>query len=366
MALRRAKDLRRRGVCRDVAAQKMQRRVGPQWPSFVGTATLVGTSGPVTVYYDATLGAQALQNATDLLAQAASIATYNNTLFGTSGGPVNVIVFALGGVTDGTGGADHDGCDYATGQDIEVDASYGQSIRVQALFEAELSECSMGGNLCGYSTGEALSRWTAAWLTNNALPDFATAPIWVQDGMPNWVDQLEQTDQDADSIGCGMVFLSWMISQGHTLSTIAEAMVGLGDNGTLAGLYAKLSGQEAVSAWTNFHAAIEALPGGAAGITSDDPFNALSSAPQQPVPVPPPAPPLPVPPQPAPPPSPPPAPQPPVPPVPAPVPGGVTTVQTDALETFISWYEAKDPWFLREIFPRNVRQAIVELQNDLD
>jgi len=33
--------------------------------------------------------------------------------------------------------------------------------------------CSMGGNLCGVSTGEALSRWCAVVVGNNALADFA-------------------------------------------------------------------------------------------------------------------------------------------------------------------------------------------------
>ena len=47
----------------------------------------------------------------------------------------------------------------------------------------------MGGNLCGVSTGEALSRWCAAVIGSNALADFATGPQWVQDGMPNYVDQ---------------------------------------------------------------------------------------------------------------------------------------------------------------------------------
>ena len=32
--------------------------------------------------------------------------------------------------------------------------------------------CSMGGNLCGVSTGEALSRWCAVVVGNNALADF--------------------------------------------------------------------------------------------------------------------------------------------------------------------------------------------------
>src|SRR5208283_1367536 len=111
----------------------------------------------------------------------------NDAIFGTSGEPVSVIVFALGGQTDGTGGADHNACNYTTGGAIEVCASYGNAARESALFEAELSECSMGGNLCGQSTGEALSRWCAAEIGNNALADFASAPAWVNGGMKDYV-----------------------------------------------------------------------------------------------------------------------------------------------------------------------------------
>ena len=163
----------------------------PAWPSYQGTSQLVGTSpsGRVTVYVDPSLGQQALQNAQDLLKDADRVVNANDGLFGTTGGPVSVILFALGGATDGTGGADHNGCDYTTGNAIEVDVSYGNSARVSALFEAELSECSMNGNLCGESTGEALSRWCAAVIGNNALADFATAPQWVADGMPDYVNR---------------------------------------------------------------------------------------------------------------------------------------------------------------------------------
>jgi hypothetical protein len=246
---------------------------GPSWPSYTGTAQVVGTSGGgVTVYVDPSLGDPALQNARDLLAAADGVVQQNNTIFGITGGPVDVIVFALNGQTDGTGGADHDGCDFTTGNAIEVDASYGNSTRVAALFEAELSECAMNGRLCGLSTGEALSRWCAAVVGSNALADFATAPQWAQDGMPDWVDQTAQTDQDADSTGCGMAFLSWLISQGHSLSQIAQAMVGLGDAGTLADLYAQLTGDASSTAWASFMSAIDALPG---GVTSDDPFGGL-------------------------------------------------------------------------------------------
>jgi len=243
----------------------------PRWPSYRGTSQLVGTSpvGQVAVYVDPTLGTPGLKNAQDLLNDADRVVAANNAIFGTPGGPVSVIVFAIGGATDGTGGADHLGCDYQTGNAIEVCASFGSSNRVSALFEAELSECSMGGNLCGVSTGEALSRWCAAETSNNALSDFATAPQWFQDGEPDYVDQTDPTDQSADSTGCGMAFLSWLMSKKYTLGQIAPVMVALGSQGTLAQLYANLTSDSASNAWTAFQAAIQALPN---GVTNDDPF----------------------------------------------------------------------------------------------
>lgn len=249
----------------------------PPWPSFPGTAQFVGTSpsGAVNVFVDASLGAPAVQNAQDLVADADRVVDANNALFGTPGGPVDIIVFALGGATDGTGGADHLGCDYTTGAAIEVCASFGNSARVSALFEAELSECSMGGNLCGVSTGEALSRWCAAVIGNNALSDFASAPTWVQNGMPNFVDKTAPTDQDAVSTGCGMAFLSWMQSLGHTLSEICPAMVALTEGGTFAQLYGQLTNDSAANAFPTFLAAVRALPN---GVNDDDPFAAAATA----------------------------------------------------------------------------------------
>ena len=249
--------------------------VAPAWPSYKGNSQFVGTSpsGRVTVYVDPSLGQQALQNAQDLVNDADRVATANDGIFGTTGGPVSVIVFALGGATDGTGGADHMGCDYVSGAAIECCASFGNSARVSALFEAELSECSMNGNLCGLSTGEALSRWCATLIGNNALADFATAPQWAQDGEPDFVNQTDNTDQSADSTGCGMAFISWMISQGYGLEKIAPTMVNLGDAGTLAQLYANLTSDAATNAWTNFQNALQNLPN---GVTSDDPFGGLA------------------------------------------------------------------------------------------
>jgi hypothetical protein len=240
------------------------------WPSYKGTSHYMGTSpnGRVMVYLDPSLGAPALQNATDLVADADRIVTANSAIFGSPGGAVSVIIFALGGRTDGTGGADHDACDYVQGGAIEVCAAFGNSRRVSALFEAELSECSMGGNLCGVSTGEALSRWCAAAVSNNALADFATAPTWAQQGMPDFVNNVDNTDQNPISTGCGMAFLSWLQSLGFGLEKIAPAMVNLGASGTLARLYATLTSDTASNAWPKFRTAVRAL----ASITNDDPF----------------------------------------------------------------------------------------------
>ena len=247
----------------------------PNWPSYKGTSSLIGksASGQVTVYVDPMLGASGLQNAQDLIADADRVAKANDAIFGSTGGPVNVIIFALGGNTDGTGGADHMGCDYTTGADIEVCAAFGNANRVSALFEAELSECSMGGQLCGQSTGEALSRWCAAVIGHNALADFATAPTWFNDGMQDFVNQTDPTDQNADSTGCGMAFLSWLMSRGFGLEKIAPAMVALGDGGTFAQLYNNLTSTPPTQAWDAFQAAIQALPN---GIANDDPFGAMS------------------------------------------------------------------------------------------
>ena len=260
---------------------------GSTWPNFTGTPQLVGVSpvGKVSVNVDPTLGAPALQNAKDLLADADRIVALNNAIFGITGQPTQVIVFALNGPTDGSGGADHWGCTFAVGSGIEVDAAFGNSPLCSALFEAELSECCMGGNLCGVHTGEALSRWCAFQTGPSLLPAFATGPTWMSSGMPNWVDSVDPSDQHGQSVGCGVVFLSWLQSLGHPLNKIAPAMVSLGQTGTLAQLYAALTSDAASNAWTKFQAAVKALSG---GVKSDDPFNALGRSPGPPPKAPPP------------------------------------------------------------------------------
>lgn len=247
------------------------------WPSFTGTDALIGTSksGAVTVFVDASLGAQATQNATDLLADADRVFSENISIFEPKvTAPVNVLLYAIGGATDGTGGADHAACTFKSGGNIEVCVSYGQSMRCSGLFEAELSECAMQGQLCGLSTGEALSRWCAAVVSSDALADFDTAPQWQSNGLENYIDVIDPTDQNADSIGCGMAFISYLLHRGATLPQIAQTMVRLGDTGTFADLYSALKMGGDVFAWPTFLAAVQAL----GTITSDDPFGQVAMA----------------------------------------------------------------------------------------
>jgi len=67
----------------------------------------------------------------------------------------------------------------------------------------------MGGNLCAVGTGEALSRWCASVIGNNALSDFASAPRCAQKGNPDYVNRTDPTDRNSVSTGCGIAFLSW-------------------------------------------------------------------------------------------------------------------------------------------------------------
>lgn len=247
----------------------------PLWPSYGGHSLFVGTTKlGVSVWLDPSLQAPGLANAQALLDNADRVVAMNTTIFGANpAGPVNVIIFAIGGVTDGTGGADHMGCTFTDGGNIEVCASFGMDDRVLSLFMAELSECAMNGNLCGLSTGEALSRWCAMVVANNALGDFASAPSWWAAGMPDYVTKVDQTDQDQLSIGCGMAFISWIMSQGKTLPEIAQTMVKLGDSGTLSALYAALGLGNDTDAWPNFMAALNGII-----VNRDDPFDAIGKA----------------------------------------------------------------------------------------
>jgi hypothetical protein len=233
-------------------------------------ATQVGTTGNITVAYDPELGDQGLSLAQQLLN--AALGPYNDmqTFFGVTGGAVEVVIAPLSGNNDGSGGAYHYGCDFTSGGVLYLDATFASTtvdpLNLEVgLYVAELSESFMdpqgGGWSCGFSNGEGLSRFCAEQETPVGTMDaFATGPSWAQAGFPDWVSQTEQTDQDAISTGCAVVYIYWVVSLGFTIPQIVQAA-----GATLSANYQTLTGKT-----TAFQDLLNALQG--LSVTSDNPF----------------------------------------------------------------------------------------------
>jgi hypothetical protein len=149
------------------------------------TQRVGGTAGgKVTVYSDPALGMPGVANASALLAAAPALYAQCRAWFGMDGQPVNAIVAALQGATDGTDGAYHADCSFDPGGNLYIDAAFGNDAMVSGLFIAEITECFMGlqakGWNCGMAPGEALSRRFAMAVSGGpggALKDFASAPV---------------------------------------------------------------------------------------------------------------------------------------------------------------------------------------------
>ena len=187
-----------------------------------------------------------------------------------------MVIAPLSGHNDGSGGAYHYGCDFASGGVLYLDATFANTtvnpLNLEvALYVAELSEAFMGaqnrGWGCGFSNGEALSRFLAEQETpDGTLNAFVTAPAWHRAGRPDWVYTTEQTDRNAISTGCGMVYIYWMRSLGYTIPQIVQA-----GGATLAANYTALTGKT-----TAFQDMIAGLTGYA--VNSDNPFDGRAAA----------------------------------------------------------------------------------------
>jgi hypothetical protein len=233
-------------------------------------ATQVGVVGNVTVYYDPALGAPGSLLATEMLNVVTAPYDDMQNFFGISGAAVDVVIAPLSGNNDGSGGAYHYGCDFTAGGQMYLDATFASTavdpLNLEvALYVAELSECFMGpqggGWGCGFSNGEGLSRFCAEQETPaGTLSAYVTGPAWAQAGFPDWVTQTEQTDQDAVSTGCSIVYIYWMRSLGYTIPQIVQAA-----GTTLSANYQALTGQS--SAYQDLLAAVSGL-----SVTSDNPF----------------------------------------------------------------------------------------------
>jgi hypothetical protein len=239
-------------------------------------ATSVGTVGNITVYYDPSLGAQGLALATQMLTAAPGPYNDMQTFFGIAGGAVDVIIAPLSGNNDGSGGAYHYGCDFASGGVFYLDATFASTTVAPldlevGLYVAELSESFMGPQGgewgCGFSNGEGLSRFCAEQETPpGTLAAFATGPNWAQAGFPDWVTTTEQTDRNGVSTGCAIVYIYWLRSLGFTIPQIVQAA-----GATLAANYQTLTGR--TTAYQDLLAALQGL-----AVTSDNPFG-LGEAP---------------------------------------------------------------------------------------
>jgi hypothetical protein len=233
-------------------------------------ATQVGVVGNITVSYDAALGAQGLALAQQLLGAVSWPYNDLQVYFGIAGGNVQVVIAPLSGNNDGSGGAYHYGCDFTSGGVLYLDATFASktenplSLEV-GLYVAELSECFMGaqnkGWGCGYSNGEGLSRFCAEVETAvGTLDAYATGPAWAQAGFPDWVTKTEQTDRDAVSTGCAIVYIYWMVSVGYTIPAIVQA-----GGADLVANYQTLTGK--TTAYQDLIAAVDSFT-----VTSDNPF----------------------------------------------------------------------------------------------
>jgi hypothetical protein len=135
----------------------------------------------------------------------------------------------------------------------------------RALFVAEVVEVLMSyqnfatANTTwhpGWSDGEGLSRVSAALLYQDAYYQLLGAPfinIWLQSSTrTDYITTPEQTDQDATSFGCSILFIYYLYSQlgidlisivskaGATLEATYEAVTGLTDGyNALAGLLSR-------------------------------------------------------------------------------------------------------------------------------
>lgn len=110
----------------------------------------------------------------------------------------------------------------------------------------------------------ALSHWKSGMMNYSTV-------LWVKCGMVNWVDSVDPSAGE-EAIGCSMAFISYLLHQGITLSSIE----GVSPPGTTpAHAYEALNQGLASQAWPVFSGVIRAL-GGRLG--SSDPFGMIQAA----------------------------------------------------------------------------------------
>jgi len=136
--------------------------------------------------------------------------------------------------------------------------------------EDEVFEAFFGhGWGCGDSNGEGLSRILANEIYPNVEPpNFVSAPVWLDNGRPDYVNRTDATDTNYMSIGCSVLFLNWL----HYQLNFSWKEIILAGAQTLAKTYKNLTGRtdglERLKTLLQYH-----FPEGQpSGVTSDNVF----------------------------------------------------------------------------------------------
>jgi hypothetical protein len=243
----------------------------------------IPTAGPISVWLADDLVGKADALASAVATRAQSAAVECARWFAVEAPPAaNLLIAPLSDASDGTGGAYHAACD-AT--DLYCDACITDTgERTTALFVAEyvevLSAIQGQGWDCGNTNGEALSRALAELAFPGALDDYSSFAVWLDTpDRPDWISEQQGSDTDFIAIGCGVGFLTWLLSQGHSVNDLVAA-----SGPTLAATYASLG--HTGSAYDDYRAACdERWPvGQASGVTTDNPWDEPSPPPPPPPP----------------------------------------------------------------------------------
>jgi hypothetical protein len=176
-------------------------------------------------------------------------------------------------VTLGSDGASHQTCEATTlmiGARSGPPGDMGVIRQLVIAEEDEVFEANFGrGWDCGASNGEGLSRVLASDIVRQPLPGgFLSAPVWLDEGRPDFISVTDPSDINFISTGCAVLFLNWLHFQ---LGFEWRDIIAAGGE-PLASTFTNLTGKG--NAFDEFRAVVDRLfpPDRPSGLTTDNPF----------------------------------------------------------------------------------------------
>jgi hypothetical protein len=242
-------------------------------PHFDYAVKSAGSTADFNVYYATSLGNKGQEVANAVLQKCQADGQTLSGYFNVPTPHCNVIVAPLSTGHDGSGGAYHHTCLDA---DLYCDVQFHPHVDTEitnALVIAEevevFSAVQNKGWNCGASNGEGLSRVLAEALYPGVLDGYSTAAAWLDTpDRPDWISNNNNTDTDAVSNGCSVLFLFWLKGPlGKGWDAICQA-----GGATLGETYKALTGKG--TGYQDFRAAIDKMfpLGQPSGVKVDNPF----------------------------------------------------------------------------------------------